>query len=168
MTNELKKCPFCGSGAEMHFDKICGTTIYMVKCSVPKCQCQEMGWHEKEDEAIAIWNTRQIEDALQARIAELEAENANLNDWLTAWKESLNLAQAEIAKLESIAITWHKYPDEKPIEFGRYAIHRRHNVTPRIDVRYWTGNEWRDKEDAIYDRDIAFWAYLPSPPKEEE
>ena len=34
-------------------------------------------------------------------IASLEAENANLNDWLAAWKESLSLAQAEIAKLEA-------------------------------------------------------------------
>ena len=38
---------------------------------------------------------------LQARIAELEAEVTNLNEWLTAWKESFNLAQAEIAKLEA-------------------------------------------------------------------
>jgi hypothetical protein len=34
-------------------------------------------------------------------IASLEAEVANLNDWLTAWKESFTLAQAEIAKLKA-------------------------------------------------------------------
>lgn len=34
-------------------------------------------------------------------IASLEAENANLNDWLTSWKESLTIAQAEIAKLQA-------------------------------------------------------------------
>lgn len=70
---ELKPCPFCGSDAEMHFDRLCGKTIYMVKCSVDKCQCQEMGWHETEDEAIAIWNTRPIEDALRKRVEELES-----------------------------------------------------------------------------------------------
>lgn len=40
-------------------------------------------------------------EQLQARIAELEAEVANLNDWLTTWKESFSLAQAEIAKLQT-------------------------------------------------------------------
>lgn len=34
-------------------------------------------------------------------IASLEADVANLNDWLTAWKESLSLAQAEIAQLQA-------------------------------------------------------------------
>lgn len=53
-------------------------------------------------------------EKLQSRIAELEAEVANLNDWLTAWKESLTIAQAEIAKLEKqlksqieLHETWH-------------------------------------------------------------
>ena len=76
--------------------------------------------------------------------------------------------KAERDRLRKAAIEWHKYPDEKPTEFGRYAIHRRHNVVPRIDVRYWTGNDWRDRDDSIYDRDIAYWAYLPAPPKEVE
>lgn len=34
-------------------------------------------------------------------IESLEAEVANLNDWLTAWKESFTLAQAEIAQLQA-------------------------------------------------------------------
>ena len=137
MNDNLKPCPLCGADAETHYEKLCGTTIYMVKCSVDKCQCQEMGWHETETDATNVWNTRPIDDALQARIAELEKQ----------------------------AVVWHKYPDEKPTESGRYVIHRRHNVMPRIDVRFWTGKDWRDRDDSVYDRDIAYWAYLPEPPE---
>ena len=71
MTNELKPCPFCNSKAEMHFDKLAGKTIYMVKCSVRECQCQEMGWHESESKAASAWNSRPIEDKLQSEIDKL-------------------------------------------------------------------------------------------------
>ena len=106
-------------------------------------------------------------------IASLEAKNAaptllhtQATDEMLKMQNRVHELEAENSTLKSSAIVWHKYPDEKPIEFGRYAIHRRHNVMPRIDIRYWTGNEWQDKEGAIYDRDIAFWAYLPAPPEE--
>ena len=71
MSNELKPCPFCNSKAEMHFDKLAGKTIYMVKCSVRECQCQEMGWHESESKAASAWNSRPIEDKLQSEIDKL-------------------------------------------------------------------------------------------------
>ncbi len=57
--SELKPCPFCGAMPE----KL--RTGYM--CSTLGCALQENTVSEKE------WNTRPIEDALTARIAELEA-----------------------------------------------------------------------------------------------
>jgi hypothetical protein len=93
MSDNLKPCPLCGADAEMHYEKLCGTTIYMVKCSADKCQCQEMGWHETETDATNVWNTRPIDDALQARIAELEAEviqyMAELDRVLEAHKKAI-------------------------------------------------------------------------------
>ena len=59
-----------------------------------------------EMERIASINWRGAAAAAQVvlcmrYIESLEAEVVNLNDWLTAWKESLSLAQAEIAKLKA-------------------------------------------------------------------
>jgi len=130
MPNELKACPYCNGEYVNSPD---GHYVH------PFNDCDDRGRILQAGD-IVWFNHRPIEDALQARIEELE----------------------------KAAVVWHKYPDEKPIEFGRYAIHRRHNVVPRIDVRYWTGNDWRDRDDSIYDRDIAYWAYLPAPPKEGE
>ena len=121
---ELKPCPLCVGDAEMHFDRLGGKTIYMVKCSVDKCQCQEMGWHETEDEAIAIWNSRPIEDALRTRIVELEEYLIHMKDvYLTdnhefgltmKFADENVLLKKRIAKLEKHVVVWHKYPDEKP------------------------------------------------------
>ena len=57
--SELKPCPFCGAMPMGEDDR------YM--CSTLGCVMQEDTISAKE------WNTRPIEDALQARIAELEA-----------------------------------------------------------------------------------------------
>ena len=54
---ELKPCPFCGEPVE--FNKF-----------AEKVVCEDCGATSYSD----YWNTRPIEDALNARIAELEAE----------------------------------------------------------------------------------------------
>ena len=55
--SELKPCPFCGGEAELCYSEV---DTFCRKCNVMQ---------ETE-----LWNTRPIEDALNARIAELEAE----------------------------------------------------------------------------------------------
>ena len=55
--SELKPCPFCGGEAELCYSEV---DTFCRKCNV----IQE----------TEMWNTRPIEDALNARIAELEAE----------------------------------------------------------------------------------------------
>ena len=60
MSEELRLCPFCGEMPIGQDDR------YM--CSTLGCVMQENTISAKD------WNTRPIEDALTARIAELEAE----------------------------------------------------------------------------------------------
>ena len=64
--DELKACPFCGSS---------NTTLDYYEISCPQelgtiVVCNDCGASAK---SIVDWNTRPIEDALNARIAELEA-----------------------------------------------------------------------------------------------
>lgn len=73
--SELKPCPFCGE-MPMLFDRPC----YYYQCIKEKCQGQEMSWNNTAQEALVSWNTRPIEDALQSRIAEMEAENKYLGN----------------------------------------------------------------------------------------
>ena len=54
--SELKPCPFCGGEAELCYSEV---DTFCRKCNVMQ---------ETE-----LWNTRPIEDALNKRIAELEA-----------------------------------------------------------------------------------------------
>ena len=61
MSEELKPCPFCG-----------GSNI-TEEASISVVFCADCGG-EKDTDFGGDWNTRPIEDALNARIAELEAE----------------------------------------------------------------------------------------------
>ena len=68
MSDELKACPFCGGS---------NTTLDYYEISCPQelgtiVVCNDCGASAK---SIVDWNTRPIEDALNARIAELEAES---------------------------------------------------------------------------------------------
>ena len=65
--SELKPCPFCGKE-----NTVAGSTERMILgwwCACEDCfENRKGGVHEDR------WNTRPIEDALNKRIAELEAE----------------------------------------------------------------------------------------------
>jgi hypothetical protein len=64
--SELKPCPFCGSPAYSYHDNC--IDFAGVKCDLGGCVCADILITENN------WNTRPVEDALTARIAELEAE----------------------------------------------------------------------------------------------
>jgi len=64
--SELKPCPFCGKEPSTYED-----TGY-VYCPNDDCMVADSYW-EKAILPVEKWNTRPIEDALNARIAELEA-----------------------------------------------------------------------------------------------
>jgi len=68
--SELKPCPFCGMPVDRY--------QRLAKCCNDKCL---MNYWVEDDTLFYLdeqWNTRPIEDALNARIAELEAECASL------------------------------------------------------------------------------------------
>ena len=96
--SELKKCPFCGG--EAFYIKIMGNyekphEIYCSKCDGAITE----GRSEKQ--VVTNWNTRPIEDALQSRIAELEKDLSNKEiEYTDLWDDALAL-QARIAELEA-------------------------------------------------------------------
>ena len=72
----LKNCPFCGNGAEL-VERIGGWTVTCkgyypntAMYGVLPCPWDSLMtcFYETPDEAVGAWNTRPIEDALQARI----------------------------------------------------------------------------------------------------
>ena len=71
--HKVKPCPFCGDMPASMKAELDGKKRYGCKNCTPNL------WYTPER-----WNTRRIEDALNARIAELEAENAALKAKLNA------------------------------------------------------------------------------------
>ena len=67
MSEELRPCPFCGSNAQVNTCTTHGITESRCFCSNSDCP------YSVRTVALEQWNTRPIEDALHARIAELEA-----------------------------------------------------------------------------------------------
>ncbi len=80
---ELKPCPFCGEAASLiyatnYYGNYFNGFQYYVKCST--CLAETPHYDHPvipaaKEYAIAYWNYRPLEDALQARIAELEELN---------------------------------------------------------------------------------------------
>ena len=69
MSEELRPCPFCGEMPKVNDWSLHGITEQRCFCDNDKCPV-----YLSKTIAICDWNTRPIEDALTARIAELEAE----------------------------------------------------------------------------------------------
>ncbi len=70
MSEELKKCPFCGADPDISVQEDdTEDTYYVVACT--NCNMAHSS-SDDEDVAIRNWNDRPIEDAQAARIAELE------------------------------------------------------------------------------------------------
>jgi len=106
--DELKACPFCGSS---------NTTLDYYEISGPQelgtiVVCNDCGASAK---SIVDWNTRPIEDALRARIAELERQLDEWNDnqWIKDMKAENNAMLARAEKAEAMV--------ERLIEIGDWA-----------------------------------------------
>ena len=95
MSEELRPCPFCKSN---------NTTLDYYEISGPQelgtiVVCNDCGASAK---SIVDWNTRPIEDALNARIAELEAElGKDVDLTIVGLRKELLNAQSRIAELEA-------------------------------------------------------------------
>ena len=84
--SELKPCPFCGNEAQVNTWTMHGITESRCFCSNSDCP------NSVRTVALEQWNTRPIEDALHARIAELEAENNRLAELLHNELSSVEIA----------------------------------------------------------------------------
>ena len=72
--SELKLCPFCGTLPQANTWIFRGISETRYFCPNPECP------HSVRTVTLEEWQTRPIEDALTARIAELEAENTELKE----------------------------------------------------------------------------------------
>ena len=102
MTENLKRCPFCGSEAEFNSDefgegvccKSCGATLH-----------NGVYGEEGRKLASADWNARPIEDELHGRIDELEAENARLREALGVILDEAQKDEPCILAIKTVAYT---------------------------------------------------------------
>jgi len=105
MSDELRPCPFCGQPAKYN-------EIYhdAVNCSNRQCTINSI---ESNGTDMDRWNTRPLEDAMQKRIAKLEAQVAVLCpigdlSALKTWRvekqtymESIDALEKELAALKA-------------------------------------------------------------------
>jgi Lar family restriction alleviation protein len=77
--SELKPCPFCGNELPVHYIAMQNRYVQLISC--PFCNATvSCNKFLSDKDALATWNNRPIEDALNARIAELEAFKKIVND----------------------------------------------------------------------------------------
>ena len=86
MSEELRPCPFCNIPPASKTSKIDGKEYY----SCFNADCPNVSWFTADE-----WNTRPIEDALNARIAELECQ---LEDWAEGFVVLIAELEEEVTK----------------------------------------------------------------------
>ena len=108
MTENLKRCPFCGGEAKC----IEFYGLYHVIC----CNCYVAGKDcSTRESAVSAWNTRPIEDELHGRIEELESENKRLREALEFYALGKHLLKASSVVCDAYDIV------SGQVENGKYA-----------------------------------------------
>ncbi len=126
--SELKPCPFCG-----------GSNI-TEEASISVVFCADCGGEKDTD--MGSWNTRPIEDALTARIAELEAERR-----------------------------WIPVSERLPEDCERVLVRARNSPQnlPRRAFYTYRNGKWVNDEvdiDNVYSNlSVTHWMALPEPPE---
>lgn len=128
MTEKLKPCPFCGEEARVEKINLGKEGLFRVIC--PKCLTATTHLREEEKNAVAEWNSRPIEDALQKELDESREDNVDNMEYHVAERERLKAENARLrkalffyAELDGIGIQ-HKsleFVDGRPQPFGTIA-----------------------------------------------
>ena len=157
---ELKPCPFCGS-ADIRTEP--GINLnYCDKCSA--------------EANIEHWNTRPIEDALNKRIAELEAENDILKDHL---REAKNILIDKNLQIDSLYEEGYKLQQRiAELEAERRWIPVSERLPEDGEVVWlWDGNNlgmgyylvlsgcFMDRDTPLRRIKPTHWMSLPTPPE---
>ena len=145
--SDLKPCPFCGKEPNQKGTELGDRPCFYYECDNPKCGASEMGWHDTEQEAIDAWNNRPVEDALQARIDELEKQ-----------------------------VEWHLFDIDNVNTYPPCAdMYLTLSIPERTEYREIDDEETYDvlwfelySEEYWHKHNVTHWAYLPAPPQEEE
>ena len=168
---ENKRCPLCGCKTRVKHSSITGENY--IGCSNANCQMPPMILESD-------WNTRPIEDALNARIAELEAENAELEAEMERLKNSIYsldidwemLCTNKDAKISRLKGEREWIPVSKRLpENGERALVALMYDEVNIGVYNAKISQW--EIDGLFFSGgkldwVSHWKPLPEPPEEEE
>ena len=136
--SDLKPCPFCGTSNEKHNNivKLYDDEYYAYE------YCNACGAR-----VYANWNNRPIEDALQARIDELEKQV----EWHPFDINNINTYPPRADMYLTLSI-----PERT--EYRGIDYEETYNVLwfELYSEEYW------------HKRNVTYWAYIPAPPQEEE
>ena len=102
MTENLKRCPFCGNEAEFNSDEF-GEGVCCKSCGATMRNGVYGECGRKL--ASADWNARPIEDELHGRIDELEAENKRLREALGVILDEAQKDEPCILAIKVVAYT---------------------------------------------------------------
>ena len=102
MTENLKRCPFCGGESEFNSDEF-GEGVCCKSCGAT----MRNGVYGEEGRKLASadWNARPIEDELHGRIDELEAENKRLREALGVILDEAQKDEPCILAIKVVAYT---------------------------------------------------------------
>ena len=102
MTENLKRCPFCGGNAEI-IDDAMGTISRCRRCGAENGN----GVYGDVGHKLAVkdWNARQIEDKLHEEIENLEVENKRLREALGVILDEAQKDEPCIMAIKTVAYT---------------------------------------------------------------